>query len=120
VDYQIEIRFQKLKTHLEKDFGEDMDVQAILFLIGVDEVGLGFQKYSKQEKQDLLHVALCTILEPAGYYEYEGRDKDNWPHFKLVKPLPTLSDKEQQHLIKEALIEYFVANEIYKEESVTN
>jgi hypothetical protein len=116
VDYDIEIRFRKLKTHLEKDFGEDMDVQAILFLIGVDEVGLGYQNYSKQQKTDLIHVAICTILEPSGYYEFEGRDEDNWPHFKLVKELPVLDHRQQQHLMKEALIEYFVSNELYHEE----
>jgi hypothetical protein len=116
VDYDIEIRFRKLKTHLEKDFGEDMDVQAILFLIGVDEVGLGYQNYSKQQKTDLIHVAICTILEPSGYYEFEGRDEENWPHFKLVKELPVLDHRQQQHLMKEALIEYFVSNELYHEE----
>lgn len=115
MDYEIEIRFQKLKSHLERDFGEDMDVQAILFLIGVDEVGLGFQKYSKQQKTELLHVAICTILEPSGYYSFEGRDQDNWPHFKLEKQLPVLNDREQQHLIKEAIIDYFVSNDLYKE-----
>ena len=35
MDYDIELRFQKLKKALEKDFGEGMDVQALLFLIGV-------------------------------------------------------------------------------------
>ncbi len=116
MDYEIELRFQKLKTHLEKEFGEGMDVQAILFLIGVDEVGIGFQKYTKQQKTELIHVAICTILEPSGYYSFEGRDKDNWPHFKFEKPLPPLDHREQQHLIKEALIDYFVSNDLYSEE----
>ena len=120
VDYDVEIRFQKLKTHLVTDFGEDMDVQAILFLIGVDEVGLGYQKYSKQQKTELLHVAICTILEPAGYYEFEGRDKDNWPHFKLIKELPKLADREQQHLLKESIIDYFVSNGVYVEDPQLN
>ena len=96
-----------------------MDVQAILFLIGVDEVGLGYQKYSKQEKTELMHVAICTILEPSGYYIFEGRDEDNWPHFKLVKDLPTLDHREQQHLMKEALLEYFISNDIYSESLVS-
>lgn len=97
-----------------------MDVQAILFLIGVDELGLGFQKFSKQEKTELLHVAICTLLEPAGYYSFVGRDKESWPHFKLEKALPPLEDREQQHLIKEAMIEYFTASGYYQEESNSN
>lgn len=115
VDYEIEIRFQKLKQHLETQFGEGMDVQAILFLIGVDEFGSGHRPFSKQEKTDLLHVAVCTLLEPMGYYEFIERDADNWPHFKLIKPLPPLNSQDQQHLIKEAMLEYFIRNGIYEE-----
>ncbi|MCT4560472.1 MAG: hypothetical protein N4A41_03765 [Crocinitomicaceae bacterium] len=118
MDYDIELRFQKLKGKLEEQFGEDMDVQAILFLIGVDALGAGYRKFNKQEKTDLLHVAVCTLLEPAGYYELEKRDEDGWPHFKLIKPLPNLNDREQQHLIKEAMLDFFTANGIYEEENL--
>jgi hypothetical protein len=120
VDYEIEIRFQKLKNHLEIQFGGGMDVQAILFLIGVDEFGSGHRTFSKQEKTDLLHIAICTLLEPMGHYEFIERDSENWPHFKLIKPLPSLNDHEQQHLIKEAMLDYFIANGIYKEEMHSN
>lgn len=111
MDYDIELKFQEVKAQIEKDFGGGMDVQTILFLIGVNELGLGHQEFSKNEKTDLLHVAICTILEPYGFYEFEGRDKDNWPHFKLIKSLPQLSHLEQQHLMKEAIIAYFTQNE---------
>ena len=55
-----------------------------------------------------------------GYYQFEGRDKENWPHFKLLKAIPAISDREQQHLIKEAMIDYFIANEYYLEEKPLN
>ena len=116
MDFDIEIRFQNLTKHLEITFGGGMDVQAILFLIGVNELGQGHKNYTKAEKTDLLHIAICTLLEPYGYYEFEGRDAENWPHFKLLKTIPPISDREQQHLIKEAMIDYFVANEYYAEE----
>ncbi len=111
MDFDVELRFQKVKNELEKKFGEGMDVQAILFLIGVNELGIGYKEFSKNEKTDLLHVAICTILEPYGYYEFEGRDAEQWPHFKLIKQLPPLDSREQQHLIKEALISYFEQND---------
>lgn len=111
MDFDVELRFQKVLKGLESNFGGGLDVQAVLFLIGVNELGIGYKDFSKAEKQDLLHVAICTLLEPFGYYEYEERDKENWPHFKLLKPLPNLTDREQQHLMKEAIIDYFSQNE---------
>jgi len=94
-----------------------MDVQAMLFLIGVNELGMGYKDFSKSEKTDLLHVAVCTVLEPHGYYEFDGHDAENWPHFKLIQELPPLNDREQQHLMKEALIDYFVQNEYVEVEN---
>lgn len=114
MDYDIELKFQQVKTQLESKFGEGMDMQAILFLVGVNELGIGYKEFSKAEKTDLLHVAICTLLEPYGYYEFEGRDEEQWPHFRLVKEIPNINDREQQHLMKEALTAYFVQNDYVK------
>ena len=70
MDYEIEIRYQKLKSHLESNFGEGMDVQAILFLIGVNELETCQSEFTKSQKTDLFHIAICTLLEPYGYYEF--------------------------------------------------
>tara|TARA_B100000609_G_scaffold97072_1_gene77258 strand:- start:452 stop:799 length:348 start_codon:yes stop_codon:yes gene_type:complete len=115
MDYEIELRYQKLNKHLEKTFGDDLDVHALLFLIGVNELGKGHNKYSKQEKTDLIHIAICTLLTPAGYYEYKGRDEDGWPHFELLSNLPPINSKEQEHLIKEAMLDYFIEHQYYTE-----
>ena len=114
MDHDIELRFQNLKSHLEESFGEDLDIHGVLFLIGVNELGQGHKKYSKQEKTDLIHVAICTLLVPYGYYEYKGRDEEGWPHFELVQNLPAISSKQQQHLIKEGLLDYFKAHNYYE------
>jgi hypothetical protein len=107
MDYAVEIKFKELVSKLEKTFGEGLDTQAIIFLIGVQELGTGYKKFSKQEKTELMHVAVCTLLMPYGFYEFTGRDEDNWPHFQLKNDLPPLDDRQQQHLIKEAILEYF-------------
>ena len=120
MDYDEELRFQKVKTELEKKFGEGMDVQSILFLIGVNELGMGYKEFSKQEKTDVLHVAICTLLEPYGYYKFEKHDDEGWPHFNLIKELPPLNDREQQHLIKEAMISYFEENDYFKVGNASN
>lgn len=83
------------------------DVNAVLFMIGVQELGKGPMNFSKEEKQDLLHIATCKILSLAGYYELEGLDKEGWPHWKLIKKLPKFDVIEQEKLLKMQIIEYF-------------
>jgi hypothetical protein len=108
IDLQnLKAEWEKLCVKLTDEYGEEPDVQALLFLIGVQELGKGPMKYSKDEKQDLMHIATCRLMSQFGYYELEGLDQDGWPHWKLIKKLPPLTLKEQDLLLKEAIIEYF-------------
>ena len=112
---ELETEFQKVADSLAAQFGDDMDEQAILFLIGVQELGKGKIKLNKNEKLDVMHIAICTLLTPFGYYEYEGLDKDGWPHWKASEKLPPLKPAQQQLLIREAIVDYFKANELLEE-----
>jgi hypothetical protein len=103
--------WKALIEQLNKRFESDLDLQGVLFLIGLQEIGLGFRKYKKDDKINVLHVAICTLLEPYGYYEYEGKDNEGWPHFKIKKQLPYLKSGEQTILIKKAILEYFKKQE---------
>lgn len=107
MDYAFEQKWQEVKTELAKQFGPDMDLDAILFLIGVQELGQGFRKFSKDEKMHLMHISVCRLLEPFGYYEFTGIDDDGWPHFRNKEKLPHLKPEEQQLLMKRAVLEYF-------------
>lgn len=111
MDFDIELRFQKLVTLLDDKFGGGLDVQSILFLIGVQELGHGFRTFKKDEKMDLMHIAVCTVLMPSGHYEFVGRDEEGWPHFELKKPLPVLNQRDQEHLMKEAILDYFAQDD---------
>ena len=106
----MEIEFQKKWDEVLKKvnyrFGQDMDVQAILFVIGLQELGLTVDKLTKDQKVEVMHVAVCALLEPYGYYKFIGRDKDGWPHWDSEKQLPRLSNKEQEQLIKEGIVDY--------------
>jgi hypothetical protein len=107
MDYVFEKQWKELTEKLSKDFEMPIDLQGILFLIGVQELGKGFGKFKKDEKVNLMHIAICRLLEPYGYYVFEGIDKDGWPHYAETKKLPVLNGSQQQQLIKEAIIEYF-------------
>ncbi len=102
-------KWEGLIKKLSKDFsdGEEIGVEGILFLIGVQELGHGYKNFEKSEKQDIMHIAICAILEPYGYYEVEGIDEEGWPHFKATEKLPSLKAGEQSRLIKEAIVNYF-------------
>jgi len=80
---------------------------AILYLIGVQELGKGIKTYSKEEKQDIMHIAICKLLSFSGYYELEGYDQDGWPHWKNIKTLPKFDLLEQEKVLKAHIIEYF-------------
>ena len=105
-------QWEILLEKLEPRFGGDLDLQAVLFIIGLQELGHGYRKLSKDQKLDVMHIAVCTLLEPFGYYEYEGRDADNWPHWKSTSKLPHLKPAQQHRLMLEAVVDYFRKNEV--------
>lgn len=100
-------RWNTLLDRLNTQFDSDMDLQGVIFLIGVQELGQGYKKYTKAEKGDLMHIATCKLLSQYGYYLLKGLDEEGWPHWELVQKLPPLSLKEQDLLLKQAVIEYF-------------
>ena len=87
--------------------GDVLNLDSIIYLIGVKELGQGKKAFKKDEKINLMHIAICKLLEPYGYYEFDFFDKDGWPHYKIVTDLPNLKPGEQAVLMKEAIIHYF-------------
>ncbi len=96
-------------TSLSQQFadGNDLTIDGIIYLIGVQELGQGKRKFKKDEKINLIHIAICKLLEPYGYYEFVFFDTDGWPHYKEITELPNLKSGEQTVLMKEAIINYF-------------
>jgi hypothetical protein len=105
---EINFRWQQLRERIAKDFdNEQPDMKVILFLIGVQELGKGPQKFSKRQKEELMHIATCRLFSEMGFYELEGIDQDGWPHWKLVKSIPNYTLPEQELLMKSLVITYF-------------
>lgn len=100
-------RWKELLDKLEERFGKDLDMQGIIFLIGVQELGKGVNKFNKNQKQDIMHIAICKLLSQWGYYKLEGLDAEGWPHWKCLEKLPLLSLAEQDQLLKQAIVDYF-------------
>lgn len=107
-DLDFERNWQKLLDNLEAIIGKrPKDLNSVLFLIGLQELGKGVGNFTKEEKQDLMHIAICKVLSYSGFYELEGLDEEGWPHWKLIKKLPSFDLLEQEKLLKLHILEYF-------------
>ena len=107
-DLELAKKWSRLLTLIENNFGKKpKDLNGVLFLIGVQELGQGYRNFSKEEKQDLMHIAICKVLSFSGYYELDGIDQDGWPHWKLIKKLPRFDLLEQEQLLKGSVMDYF-------------
>jgi len=104
-----EERWVAVENLLRERFGKVPDMEGILFLIGMNEYGRPPKRrtFSKEEKQDLMHIAVCTLLSQYGYYAFAGRDADGWPHFELIEQPPALPMPEQERMLKECVVNYF-------------
>jgi hypothetical protein len=102
-----EHRWNVLLDEMETRFGKRPDLNALLLLIGVQELGQGVAEFTKEQKQDLMHIATCKLFSLSGHYELERVDEDGWPHYKLLRPVPFAFLKEQERMMKWHMLEYF-------------
>ena len=106
-DEQLKQRWEAVVAFLSNRFAD-----AIIYLVGVQELGQLHKKFKKDEKVNLMHIAICRLLEPFGYYEFEYFDSAGWPHYKILEQLPPLKPGEQTLLMKEAIVLYFLEKEV--------
>jgi hypothetical protein len=113
-DIQLKNRWDKVVELLSNQFadGDQLDLDAIIYLIGVQELGKFKRVFAKDEKVNLMHIAICRLLEPYGYYEFDFVDKEGWPHYRVKEELPPLKAGEQTILMKDAIVNYFVEKEL--------
>ena len=107
----LQLRWWKLEEKLLERFGKKPDLEAILFLIGIQEFGQIKNKFTKEQKQDLIHVAICSLLSQSGYYELEKTDVEGWPHFRQVKQMPALDMIQQENFLKDHVLLYFESHD---------
>lgn len=111
-DEKLKLRWREIERNLSNQFteGENIDLEGIIYLIGIQELKQFQRKFKKDEKVNLMHIAICKLLEPYGYYRFSHIDNDGWPHYELIEELPPLKAGEQAILMKEAIVYYFEEN----------
>lgn len=112
-DFKLKERWEVLVLKLSDQFsdGDPLELDGIIYLIGVQEKGNYHRNYKKDDKINLMHIAICKLLEPYGYYEFEYFDEEGWPHYIVKENLPPLKAGEQSVLMKEAIVNYFLERE---------
>lgn len=108
-NWQLDFEWLRIRHYVKNALGIDKlpDLQSLLLLIGIQELGKIIIEPSKEEKQDLMHIAVCRLLSYDGYYELEGYDDEGWPHWRAVQPIETSGVKAQEELLKLKMIDYF-------------
>lgn len=112
-EWELDFEWLKVRHQVKDLLGSNQlpDLRAILFLIGIQELGEVKDEFTKEEKQDLMHIATCKLLSQDGYYTFEGLDADGWPHWKKSRKIRVPGVKEQEKLLKAKAIQYFQALE---------
>lgn len=112
-EWKRDFEWLRIRHQVKEDLKRETlpDLNAVLFMIGIQELGRWQNSFTKEEKQDLMHIAVCSLLSGKGYFEFLGRDADGWPHFKPVKILAKMDLNEQENLLIESIIEYFKIRE---------
>lgn len=115
-DIQLKQQWEEVVTLLSNRFadGDTLDLDAIIYIIGLQEFGKFQRRFKKDDKLNLMHIAICRLLEPYGYYEFDYQDEDGWPHYTVKEELPPLKAGEQSVLMKEAIVQYFLEKEVIR------
>lgn len=101
-------RWERLKTWLDARFGRDTNLEGILFLIGIQSRGQGFEpKLGKEVKQDLIMEGTYRAFEALGLYRRAGTDAEGGPVWVRAGDVPRLSVDRQEKLLRVAILAYF-------------
>ncbi len=117
-EWQINFEWLRVRHFVKKRFAHRKlpDMQTVLFLVGLQELGQIKTEFEKEEKQDLIQLGAMATLSTLGYYEELSRDPEGWPVYNLLKTPPKMELSDQTALLKEAVVRYFIQNNLLEEE----
>ncbi|MGL4346942.1 MAG: hypothetical protein ACRCR9_02515 [Chitinophagaceae bacterium] len=108
----IQKQWEKVLSQFSNHTKNPITIEGLLLLIGIQEFNILKDNYSKEEKIDLIHIGMCCILENDGYYQFSHYDKDKWPHYNTLKPLPEMNHDTEDLFIKEKIIAYCIKHKL--------
>lgn len=104
--FQIEKEWQEYSKKIQEHFGKSISLEGILLFIGLREVGSAETQLDKESKSHLIDTGMCTVLAQSEYFVLVGKDEKGFPVYQSKLPLPKLSVKEQEILLKQHVMAY--------------
>ncbi len=107
-DWQLDFEWLRIRHFVKDTLGLKKlpDFNQVMVLIGIQELGILRDDFSKEEKEYLLHIATCRLMSIEGFFEFAEYDEDGWPHWTEVKPFSG-SEEEKENYLKLMAITYF-------------
>lgn len=99
--------WNELCLHLGRQFDIDVDLNGVLFLVGIRERGLAFQPFSKEEKMNLINLGSCTLYQEMGLVEKTGTDEEGWPLFRQKTLAPVITEERKNKVLQDCAVRYF-------------
>lgn len=108
-DWETDFEWLRIRHFLKDLMGQEKlpDLNNVLLLMGIRELGQTKEEWTKEEKRDLMNIAACALLEMEGYYQFHAFDEDGWPHFEMLKPFDIKGVGDQEAWMKDKIIRYF-------------
>ena len=106
-EMSVKEKWFKIREVIERVFHRTPDLSAVLYVIGMRELGKSTTRFTKEEKVRLMHIATCRVLSSSGHYELVGVDEKDWPIWKLKDKLPHQDLLEQEMYLRHHIINYF-------------
>lgn len=108
-DTELARRWQLVLEWIEHRFEQEPGIEAILFLIGVQSRGIGYDPEMKKErKQDTIMEGTFCAFEKLGFYERVGLDENGfWIWERSIDQIPKLSIDDQEKLLKLGIVRFF-------------
>jgi hypothetical protein len=100
-------KWTNLCDFLGEKFGISVDLNGVLFLVGIRERGLSFQPFSKEEKLSLINLGSCVLYQEMGLTEQTGIDQDGWPIFTQKSLAPVIPEQRKHKVLQDCALRYF-------------
>ncbi len=97
----------ELCDRLDEMFGITVDLNGVLFLVGMREKGLAFGEFTREEKLNLINLGCCTLYMEMGLTEITGYDAEGWPIFRQRALNPEISEERKNKTLQDCAIRYF-------------